>query len=109
MLGAQFTSTMLSEILVILNQRFVNDKVAIGNILKGIVSNSQMNIFAFMMSDEEKLGNYLYLSVYLRCWYITFNLSPITVFAQLITFMRSIGEDEDLAHYIEQRFDSLLS
>lgn len=47
---------MLSEVLLILNQRFVNDKLAIGSIMKGIVTNSEMKIFAFMMSNEEKLG-----------------------------------------------------
>lgn len=58
LLGSQFTSEILSEVLSVLQRRFVPDELAVGRIIMGIVTNSEMKIFAFMLSDAEKLSEF---------------------------------------------------
>lgn len=99
---------MLSEILAILQQRFVCDRVPVGNILNGILSNAEMKIIAFMLSNEEKLGKYLHLS-HLNRNLIKLFYSCHIEFTQLVEYMRIIGEKEELINIVDTKFNSILS
>lgn len=58
MLGAQFSLEILREIFSVLKSQFTHQNLPIANILKGIVTNSQMPIVSVMMNAEDKLGKY---------------------------------------------------
>lgn len=86
LLGSQFEVTLLAEILDVLNEHFVPDKVPIAAILKGIVNNSEISIIALLMSDDDK-----------------------EKFIKLIDYMRTNGEDVVDVNEIDKKFKHFVS